>query len=167
MQIPPELIDRIVQSVQTQLPEGLSIVRVSPRAFELHLTPELSRSLGRGPRRPWHHPIGVRNRDGITPQSIAWAVWTVLDTLIHASRRWGVPWKPSAAKHLYADAERRGDSNVYGWITNDSEIRGDFPPISLNGILMTRPSWRRLPVPFVRRHSIPVTGPVRAARFKH
>jgi hypothetical protein len=157
--LPATLIDRIVESIESQMPAGFTLQRSSPRTLRFHVSPmAASRADSLKPQFGMSQ-IGVRNRDGITPQSIAWAVWLVLDSLINMSKSGGLPWPSDIAATLRAYAES-GDDGIRSWVASKAGFRVEFPSIPLDGVQMAAPSGLRLPMPLAKKYRLPSDGPV-------
>lgn len=125
MNVPDPLFERIVASIES----GCARDSACQGAFSLC---SVCRQSGVGPRyerRIGAHigssQIAVRNRDGITPPSIAGAVWLILDSLIKVSPRAGLPWPRGAAKTLEAYADRT-ESRISGWVANPDDLVWTF-----------------------------------------
>jgi hypothetical protein len=162
MDLPEELVDRILASIQSRMPDGFTFDKFDPRAVNFRVTPELATATSfHHLAYIWSSQIGARNRDGISPRSIAWATWLVLDSLIHASRSTGLPWAKQVAKGLqaYADSDHQG---IRCWVADSRGFRLDFPPIEIGGIAMAPPSGWRLPFPLLKRYRLPREGPITA-----
>jgi hypothetical protein len=158
MELPEPLVDRIVSSIQSPLPDGFTLEKSGPRTIRFRVSPLLA-TKARARSAFGMSQVGVRNRDGITPQSIAWATWMVLDSLAKMSRSVGLPWTKEQAVRLEAYAESTGHE-VRAWVTNESGFRLDFPPIALDLSEMAPPSGGRLPFPLARRYQLPPNGPI-------
>jgi hypothetical protein len=102
--------------------------------------------------------MAVRNRDGISPTSIAWVVWNNLETLLEMSRRSGTPFAAEQAAYMQAYAQPVGDE-IQAWLLHaDTMQRVDLPPIPLTGVTMEPPRGLRLPFRLPRRYELPTDG---------
>jgi hypothetical protein len=153
-------MERILTSVQSRMPNGLTLHQVpgtghmvSFRIDPLHKRGAAGLKFREG------SALGVRNRDGITPESIAWATWMLLDSLIRSSKRTGMPWPKDAATALQAYAEAV-PAGINSWVADGGQFRIDFPTISLHGVAMRPPTAARLPFPLVKRYRLPTWGPI-------
>lgn len=167
MELPIDLVDRILVSIESQMPEGLTLKR-GPRGRAINF--RVSRELAAKAHHAGPHlgltQIGVRNRDGITSQSLAYAMWMVLDSLLMVSRSKsgaGLPWPRELAKTLEAYAETDTDG-IHSWITNSAGFRIDFPLVSIEGVQMAPPSGFRLPFPLAKKYRLPPSGPITSPR---
>ena len=87
----------------------------------------------RGPRRECGVQLGVRRRDGVTPQSAARAVKDALDQLNRYLARTSTPnWATPMTPPLVADAIVAGDA-IQATITDSASQRISFPAIRFEG----------------------------------
>jgi hypothetical protein len=155
--LPDFLVERIVNAMQAQMPEGMAVVKARSRVINLRASRELAASIGR-PSAFWASQVGVRDRDGLSPQSVAWATWMVLDSALHMSRRLGIPWPKDVAGRTHAYAEAKGNLAVVGWVTDGADFRVDFPAISLAGVEWVEGTGGRFAVS--KKYRLPADGPV-------
>jgi hypothetical protein len=137
----------------------MSVVKARSQVINFRASRELAATVGRASAY-WGSQVGVRNRDGITPQSVAWAVWMVLDSAIQMSRRTGLPWPKETARGLHAYADAKSDLAVIAWVSDNGTFRLDFPSISLTGVERVPPTGSRLPFTLLRKYELPTDRPV-------
>jgi hypothetical protein len=157
--LPEVIVDRIMISVRTVLPEGMIVKYEPPKVMSLFLPAEAAAAFGRSVRVAWTSMVGVRNRDGVNERSVAWATWMVLDSIVRMSRSTGVPWPREQAQSLHAYALPVGD-RIESWVADDAGFRADVPPIDIAGLNVRPPSGARLPFPLLAHHRLPKSGPV-------
>lgn len=158
--LPVLLVERIIASVQAGLPDNVTLHQIHSRSIRIERRSAVGAPSGRlaAPVR-WTSQIGVRNRDGIRPQSIAWAMWMLLDSCVQMARATGAPWQKDIARGMRAYAQSEV-GQIHGWITVDAASDLRFAPVSLDGVQMMPPSGRRLPFPLSKRHRLPNEGPI-------
>jgi hypothetical protein len=161
MELPGFLIDRIIESVQTQMPDGLTLVQVRSTVINFLVTRDLAATVDQVAVFPQISKVGVRNRDGISPRSVAWATWLVVDDAVRMSRRVGLPWPRDVAAKTEAYAQVDGPG-IRTWVTDGAGFRVDFPVISLEGVQFVKPTGWRLPFPLAKKYRLPTTGPITA-----
>lgn len=146
MDFPGFLVERMIGAVQAQMPEGMSVVSARSRVINFRASAELAATIGRRPGAVWVSQVGARDRDGLTPQSVAWGTWMVLDSAVHMSRSLGVPWPRAVAGRTHAYAEAKADLAVLAWVTDGADLRVDFPAISLAGVEWVAGTGGRFPI---------------------
>jgi hypothetical protein len=166
MEFPDVLVERMVEALRTTLPPMIVVERPYPTVLNFWIGREDALTFGRSVAFFWNVKVGARNRDGITPYSIAWSWCYVLDALVHMSRSGGAPWPSGEAKHMVSYAQPEGDA-VLGWVQGPDGARTEFPPISLASVPLAPPTHPRLPFPIAHRYRLPTSGPITVPPRRH
>jgi hypothetical protein len=159
--LPEHLIDEIIEAIRTVLPEDTLITKESPRLVEYQSRVVVNNQRGRYSRVIGRYAqTSVRNRDGISPVSIAWVVWNNLDIVLTMSRQSGTPWPADVAVSMQAYAQPTPDGNaISAWLMHtDTMERIELPLISLDGVEMEPPRGFRLPFRLPNRYELPEDG---------
>jgi hypothetical protein len=156
--LPDHLVDAILASIHAVVPDVV-ITRESARVVEYQSTVRTHNQLGRYSRVVARYAqMAVRNRDGISPTSIAWVVWNNLETLLDMSRRSGTPFPAEQAASMQAYAQPVADE-IHAWLLHtDTMQRVDLPAIPLVGVRMEPPRGLRLPFRLPHRYELPTDG---------
>jgi hypothetical protein len=157
--LPEVVIERMIESLRGGLPASVAVERPYPSVLRFHVEREEARLFDYPVSIRWATKLGVRNRDGVHPYSIAFAWCFVLDALVHMARKTGVPWRKADVQHIVSYAEPIGGS-VHGWLVPANQTRIEFPPISLTRVEPSAPIRPKLPFPLLARYRLPTAGPV-------
>lgn len=159
MELPPEFVEATVAAVQGSMPADFRVTQTGSTILRFSAPRGVPGVAGARPVR-WVSRIGVRNRDGVSSQSLAWAVWLVLDDLVHMSRSTGLPWPKQASATLEAFAEAQ-DGEIRSWVTDGRGFRVDFDPINCAGVRRIAPSGMgRITDRLRPKGRLPLDGPI-------
>jgi hypothetical protein len=159
--LPDHLVEAIIEAIASVLPAEVRITRESPRLVAYECRIVMHNRRGRYSRTVARYAqMAPRNRDGISPTSIAWVVWNNLDTVLIMSRQSGVPFpaEQAAAMQAYAQPTAHGTA-ISAWLMHtDSLERVELPLLSLDGVQFEAPRGPRLPFRLGRRYELPTDG---------